>query len=1035
VKNQLTKESNFANSGQAYSRRTPEYRVVILGAGRCIRGSLPSAMVNIDPTHRLLDWLLPSFSILPSKEIDFVAGHMATVITKQYADIRFFFNPEWAMTGPVRSLTMVPLSSKISTYVCYSDVLFCQSAIEHMEALKTDLVVAIDTLWRQRYQAPSRPDMDSKEKVLLEADRIIDIGKHLSTEEAGAQFAGLLKISGPLTSYFQEIIRSEGFSKEAKLSEIIRFAIREGVSACVIDLKGEWAELDAPQDLARFLLGTKAESLERLKPLIRKGKIGRQVSFSHVQWQKNSEDVIREIRDAFGDTRLIVRSSALDEDSWDKSFAGAHRSVLNVRCYDTQGISAAIEAVIASYHRHLPENQVLVQEMLKGVTISGVVMTRTPTLGGPYYVINFDDTTSRTDTVTSGEGKTIRTTFLHRDAKPRPDLPSGFAGLMEAVKELEEVVGHDSLDIEFAVTEDGRVHILQVRPIAAAHREQPIDDEDIAQSIQSAIQYFRDLQRPSPFLVGNSTMFSVMSDWNPAEMIGTKPNRLALSLYRYLITDETWAIQRAEYGYRDVRPVNLIVDFLGHPYIDLRVDFNSFIPSSLSDDLAEHLVDYYLECLKRFPELQDKVEFDVLYTCITFDYDQRAKNLREAGFSENDINLLRESLLQITRSGIARCENDMIQIKKMQRRYEAIISKPLPPLEKAYLLLEDVRRIGMPYFSHLARNAFVAVSLLKSLESIGCISAGQTEAFMASLSTISSHMLEDAEQVVRGKLAWDDFVKRYGHLRPGSYDITSICYAKAPDEFLRPMLKAGSKKTKVEKVQIWDQNARRAVSDELTRIGLGISFDRFEVFLRNSIEGRELAKFIFTRNLNAALEAVAEFGAGHGISREQLAGIRIRELLELRAANVENITRTLQELARRGKEAYDITQTVCLPAQIVSETDFVCMEQLKAEPNFITQKKVRAPVISLAGQVSPCLDFSEKIVIIPNADPGFDWLFARNLIGLVTMHGGANSHMAIRAAEFQLPAAIGVGELLFEKINQAEVLELDCTGRRINIVR
>ena len=34
--------------------------------------------------------------------------------------------------------------------------------------------------------------------------------------------------------------------------------------------------------------------------------------------------------------------------------------------------------------------------------------------------------------------------------------------------------------------------------------------------------------------------------------------------------DETWAIQRSEYGYRDVRPAPLLVEFAGHPYVDVR---------------------------------------------------------------------------------------------------------------------------------------------------------------------------------------------------------------------------------------------------------------------------------------------------------------------------------------------------------------------------------------------------------------------------------------------------------------------------------
>src|SRR5690606_37802798 len=99
---------------------------------------------------------------------------------------------------------------------------------------------------------------------------------------------------------------------------------------------------------------------------------------------------------------------------------------------------------------------------------------------------------------------------------------------------------------------------------------------------------------PPPTLVGHSTQYSVMSDWNPAEIVGTKPKRLALSLYRLLITDDVWAQQRAEYGYRDVRPCPLLVDFVGHPYVDVRATFTSFVPAGLDDDTATRLVDHYL---------------------------------------------------------------------------------------------------------------------------------------------------------------------------------------------------------------------------------------------------------------------------------------------------------------------------------------------------------------------------------------------------------------------------------------------------------
>jgi phosphoenolpyruvate-protein kinase (PTS system EI component) len=72
--------------------------------------------------------------------------------------------------------------------------------------------------------------------------------------------------------------------------------------------------------------------------------------------------------------------------------------------------------------------------------------------------------------------------------------------------------------------------------------------------------------------------------------------------------------------------------------------------------------------------------------------------------------------------------------------------------------------------------------------------------------------------------------------------------------------------------------------------------------------------------------------------------------------------------------------------------------------------------------------------MIPMADPGYDWLFGQNIAGLITMYGGANSHMAIRAAEFALPAAIGVGEKIYNGLVDARMLELSPRNKTIRAV-
>ena len=76
----------------------------------------------------------------------------------------------------------------------------------------------------------------------------------------------------------------------------------------------------------------------------------------------------------------------------------------------------------------------------------------------------------------------------------------------------------------------------------------------------------------------------------------------------------------------------------------------------------------------------------------------------------------------------------------------------------------------------------------------------------------------------------------------------------------------------------------------------------------------------------------------------------------------------------------------------------------------------------------------DKIVLLENADPGYDWIFTKNLGGLITKYGGFASHMAIRCAELGIPAAIGCGELIFENLLGSSKIMLDCKNQQIIIL-
>lgn len=84
--------------------------------------------------------------------------------------------------------------------------------------------------------------------------------------------------------------------------------------------------------------------------------------------------------------------------------------------------------------------------------------------------------------------------------------------------------------------------------------------------------------------------------------------------------------------------------------------------------------------------------------------------------------------------------------------------------------------------------------------------------------------------------------------------------------------------------------------------------------------------------------------------------------------------------------------------------------------------------------MSKSLNLKNKIIIIEQADPGYDWIFLHGIAGLITKYGGTNSHMAIRCAELAVPAAIGCGDQLFKKLKKTNFIDLDCFSKKIKLI-
>ena len=383
------------------------------------------------------------------------------------------------------------------------------------------------------------------------------------------------------------------------------------------------------------IFSSKSNTLVLLDKILTKSKIEKIFNFTVEEWLQNQNEVLDKISKQF-DSDVIVRSSAQDEDSFENSKAGIYESVLNVNPKIKTKVKEAVSVVIQSYDKKsekYDQNQILVQNQTKNIVTSGVILTKTPDSGSPYYVINYEEGES-TIGVTKGTINNIVKIYHEIQAF---NIPKKWKRLIASIKEIENILQLEELDIEFGITGNKDVVIFQVRPITFIPQA---NITKLAKPIKSKIlknkNIFSKLNQPKHIL-GNRTIFSDMSDWNPAEIIGNNPNLLDYSLYDYLIMDKIWHKARTVLGYQNVNPSPLMVKFGNKPYVDTRASFNSLIPAKLNKKLTSKLANFYLDILLKNPHLYDKVEFEILFTCYDLNLDSRLSKLEKHGFTKNEI--------------------------------------------------------------------------------------------------------------------------------------------------------------------------------------------------------------------------------------------------------------------------------------------------------------------------------------------------------------------------------------------------------------
>ena len=784
----------------------------------------------------------------------------------------------------------------------------------------------------------------------------------------------------------------------------------------------------------RFSFSTKANTLMYVSDLLEKAVIEDIYVFNVKEWQTEKKQILNHILKRFnGD--IVVRSSSLSEDQEDKSNAGYYESVLNVNSAIEKEIFDAVTKVIKSYEvkgDFNDLNQVLVQKQSNNIVSSGVLFTRNIETNTPYYLINYDDSDT-TDTVTSGlSGKRVEIS-----RKIGLDLvPPKWKKLIEAVKEIEELFENLVLDIEFGINKDNEVIIFQIRPLAANSKLGVGDDQSIFLAIDQAKSQMHDIQETisdNP----QSVHFSDMAFWNPSELIGDRPHALDASLFNHILMKSKWNDGLVGMGYTEIRKP-LMQLFCGKPYINLNYAFETLIPKSIKGTLREKLLRFYNDKLIKSPELHDKVEFDIVYSCYDFGFEKRAYELRSV-LSENEIQELKRTLIHLTNNLLKnfgkerkKVDND---VEELSRKFDSINSAHkdsiYDKIDNIKSLIDDCKDMGAGQFSTAARYAFIGKSLLNSLVKIKLLNEEDIINFFHTIESVAVEFDRDLKKMRSGLLAKDDFLKIYGHLRPGTYNLLLDTYRGCP-EYIQQIGEYSFDEKSFEKVKELSRDKMETINRLLTKEGINIGAIELFSFIRESLALREQIKFIYTKNISKALDLVAEIGTELGISKEDMVYLDYYSIVNVSEfEHPDEITDKWKLLIKGRREQRKIETCISLPPLLFSPTDMEVVSFFSTTPNFITDKALSAEVVVIKEQIKD-FDVEGKIVEIENADPGYDWLFSKSIAGLITKYGGVASHMAIRCAEFGIPAVIGCGNQLYDFISQSSKVKMDCKSKKID---
>lgn len=242
---------------------------VIIGAGRGRRlkhftEDIPKPLVPV-VGRPMLESILEALRAggFTREQVVFICGYKAEVIQARYPELTYVENRDWPNNNILLSLLCARSHLERGFVSTYADIVYRPEAIDKVQQSPHDITLVCDTDWRSRYVDRSEHPETDAEKMLLEADRVVELSRRIDPDQASGEFIGVMRLTERGAASFLEAFDRaraahadddpfhEGRTfKKAYLIDLLAKMIADGHDVHAVTMHGGYMEIDTTEDAA-----------------------------------------------------------------------------------------------------------------------------------------------------------------------------------------------------------------------------------------------------------------------------------------------------------------------------------------------------------------------------------------------------------------------------------------------------------------------------------------------------------------------------------------------------------------------------------------------------------------------------------------------------------------------------------------------------------------------------------------------------------------------------------------------------------------